>query len=124
MPMRLTVSPLDRLVIGVASGAITVADLVDFVRQLGAGEIHHFRKIIDITAGTPDFSPDELSKFSEGLRTALKDTPRGALAIVASDKTSGLARLFGSVTGDGRPIDVFSSIHEARKWLNSNAFPR
>jgi len=37
---------------------------------------------------------------------------------------SDLARLFSSVTGDGRPIDVFRSIHEARKWLNTNAFPR
>jgi hypothetical protein len=122
--MRLSVYPPDRLVVGIAVDAVTVADLDDFVRQVGDGKLHRYRKIIDITGGQPAFSPDELSKFSDGLRTALKDTPRGALAIVASDETSELARLFSGITGDGRPIEVFRSIHEARRWLNSNNFPR
>ena len=124
MPIRLDVFPPDRLVIGVATDRITVADLVDFLRQMQEGQLHRFRKIIDIANAEPDITPDELARFSEGLRAALKDTPRGAMAIVAHDKTSELARLFSSVTGDGRPVDVFRSIHEARKWLNTNAFPR
>jgi hypothetical protein len=124
MPLRLTVYPPDRLVIGVATDTITVADLVDFMRQLTEGELHRFRKIIDITGARPDMSPEELATFSEDLRAALKDTPRGAMAIVAHDKTNELARLFSSVTGDERPVDVFRSIHDARKWLNTNSFPR
>ena len=124
MPIRLTVYAPDRLVIGVAADTITVADLADFVRQVGEGALHRFRKIIDITGARPEITPEELAKFSEGLREALKDTPRGAMAIVAHDQTSELARLFSDVTGGGRPVDVFRSIHEARKWLNTNAFPR
>ena len=86
------------------------------MRQLTEGELHRFRKIIDVSASKPEISAEELAKFSEGLRAALKDTPRGAMAIVANDKMSDLARLFSSMTGDGRPVDVFRSIHEARKW--------
>jgi hypothetical protein len=124
MPFRLTVYAPDRLVIGVATDAITVADLVDFMRQLTEGELHRFRKIIDITGARPDISAEELDRFSQGLREALKDTPRGAMAIVAHEQMSVLARLFSSVTGDGRPVEVFRSIHEARQWLNTNSFPR
>jgi hypothetical protein len=124
MPLRLTVYPPDRLVVGVATQSITVKDLADFALQLTDGELHRFRKIIDISGAPPDISPDQVAEFSEGLRAALKDTPRGALAIVANDRTADLARLFSGATGDGRPVNVFRSIHEARKWLNTNAFPR
>jgi hypothetical protein len=100
-----------------------VTDLADFQRQLTEGELHRFRKIIDISGARPDITPEELAQFGEGLRLSLKDTPRGAMAIVTGDQTGELARLFTGVTGDGRPVDVFRSIHEARKWLNTNAFP-
>ena len=123
MPLRLDVFAPDRLVIGVATDRITLADLVDFLRQIQEGQLHRFRKIIDIANAQPDITQEELAKFSEGLRVTLKDTPRGALAIVASEKFDPLARLFSGVTGEERPANVFHSIHEARKWLNTNAFP-
>ena len=124
MPIRLTAHPPDRLVIGVATDTITVADLIGFLREISEGELHRFRKIIDITGARPEITPEELTTFSEGLRAALKDTPRGAMAIVADEKLDHLARLFSGVTGEERPVNVFRSIHEARKWLNTNAFPR
>ncbi len=124
MPIRLTVSRPDRLVVGIASDTVTLADLADFMRQLGDGELHHFRKIIDVSAAKPALSAEELAQFSEGLRASLKDTPRGAMAIVADSKLNAMARVFASVAGDGRPAEVFRSIHEARKWLSTSAFPR
>ena len=124
MPIRLTAYPPDRLVIGIATDTITVADLIDFLRQISEGELHRFRKIIDITGAEPQITPEELATFSEGLRVALKDTPRGAMAFVANEKLDHLAHLFSGVTGAERPANVFRSIHEARKWLNTNAFPR
>lgn len=124
MPMRLDVFAPDRLVIGVATERLTISDLVDFLRQMQEGQLHRFRKIIDITNARPEITQEEVAEFGEGLREALKDTPRGAMAIVANDSLSDFARLFSSVTGEGRPVEVFRSIHEARKWLNTNAFPR
>ena len=124
MSIRLDVFAPDRLVIGVATDRITLADLVDFLRRIQEGQLHRFRKIIDIARAEPDITQEELATFSEGLRVALKDTPRGAMAIVADEKLDHLARLFSGVTGEERPANVFRSIHEARKWLNTNAFPR
>ena len=124
MPLRLTVYRPDRLVIGVATEVLTVADLSTFLHQIGEGEIHHFRKIVDVSGARPEIMPQELKQFGEELRAALQDTPRGAMAIVASDKTNDLARLFSTITGDGRPAEVFRSIHDARKWLNASSFPR
>jgi hypothetical protein len=123
MPIRLTAYPPDRLVIGIATETITVTDLIGFLREISEGELHRFRKIIDITGARPEITAEELTTFSEGLRAALKDTPRGAMAIVANENLDHLARLFSGVTGHERPANVFRSIHEARKWLNTNAFP-
>jgi hypothetical protein len=122
--MRLDVFAPDRLVIGVASDRITITDLVEFLHRMQDGQLHRFRKIIDLTNARPDLTKEELIQFSAGLREALKDTPRGAMAIVATEETGDFARLFSSATGEGRPVDVFRSLHEARKWLNTNAFPR
>jgi hypothetical protein len=124
MPLRLTVYRPDRLVIGVATDVLTVADLTEFLHQIGEGELHRFRKIIDVSGARPEITPQELTHFGEGLRTALKDTPRGAMAIVAGEKMNDLARLFSTLTGEGRPAEVFRSIHDARKWLNTSSFPR
>jgi len=125
MPIRLIVSRPDRLVVGIASDTVTLADLVDFLHQLTEGELHRFRKIIDISAAKPALSTEELARFGQGLREVLKDTPRGAMAIVADSKLNEMARLFASITTDvGRPAEVFRSIHEARKWLSTSAFPR
>ena len=110
---------------GVAIDRITLADLVDFLRRMQEGQLHRFRKIIDIANASPTSRRRNcFSAFSEGLRAALKDTPRGAMAIVSGERLDGLARLFSGVTGEERPVNVFRSIHEARKWLNTNAFPR
>ena len=62
MPIRLTVYRPDRLVVGVAVDGITVGDLVDFMRQLTEGELHRFRKIIDVSAAKPEISAEELTR--------------------------------------------------------------
>ena len=124
MPIRLDVFAPDRLVIGVATDRITLSDLVGFLAQIQEGQLHRFRKIIDISNARADITQEEVAKFSEGLREALKDTKRGALAIVSSTELGDFARVFSGITGEGRPAEVFRSIHDARRWLNTNAFPR
>jgi len=124
MPIRLTVYRPDRLLVCVASGVIAVADLEDLLRQLDEGDLHRFRKIIDVSAARPGLSADELATFSIALLARLKDKPRGVMAIVADNKLDQLARLFAGLTGTDRPAQVFRSIHDARKWISTSAFPR
>lgn len=119
MPIRMTVSDPDRMIIGVASGVVTLTDLIEFARGIVSAGKLHYRKIVDVSAGTLGFTPEELVAFGELVRAARGDKPRGALAIVT--RRGDLARLFADqLAGGDRPAKVFASIHEARRWLATN----
>jgi hypothetical protein len=124
MPIRLTVYRPDRMLVCLATDTITVADLEGLLRQLDESDLHRFRKIIDVSAAKPGLTAEELAAFSTTLVARMKDKPRGVMAIVADNKLNELARLFAGLTGQDRPAQVFRSIHDARKWVSSSAFPR
>lgn len=119
MPLRLTLYHPDRLVIGVASGKLTVDDMIDFAREVVASGTLHYRKIVDVVSATPGFTDHELVGFLELVRQARGDRPRGPLALVADSARGEIARAFAQFAGEDRPIQVFRSIHEARRWLGS-----
>jgi SpoIIAA-like len=121
MPFKLDIFPPDRIVIGVARGDITAADLADFLKQIIDANVLHYRKIIDITTATSSLGEQELQAMAERLRTVPVLKRRGALAIVVDHQRGELARLFMSMTSEERPVQVFRSIHEARKWLLANS---
>lgn len=119
MPLRTTIYHPDRMVIGVASGQLTIADMIDFGREVVASGTLHYRKIIDVVAATPGFTEQELAGFLELVRGARTDRPRGPLAIVADSARGDIARAFAQLSGEDRPAQVFRSIHEARRWLST-----
>lgn len=124
MPIKTTVYRPDRLVIAVATDAITLADLQEFVRELRENDLHRLRKIVDLSAAKPAFSVEELAAFIAQLLPRMKNMGWGAIAIVADTKMDEFARIFASLTTQDRPAEVFRSIHDARKWLAASAFPR
>ena len=118
MPIEQTVHPLDRLVMGTATGELTLRDLIGFSQGLIRSRLMHYRKLIDVTRATPGFSAKELSAFAQVLRTLPIDQPRGPLALVADPKRGEFALLFAALNIDGRPSQVFRDIQEARLWLS------
>ena len=118
--MRITVSRFERLLIGVASGDLTAEDLQQFFREIIAGDMLQYRKIVDIAACNPVVTPQELEAFGAVVRAAHKDRPPAPLAIVAHARQNSIAALFAQLTADVRPAHVFHSIHEARKWIQEN----
>ncbi|TAJ83885.1 hypothetical protein [Reyranella sp.] len=123
MPFKLDIFAPDRIVVGVARGDISATDLAAFVKEMIDAGVLHYRKIIDITSATSSMGQEELSAIAERLRSAPVLKPRGPLAIVADHKRGELARLFMSMTSDKRPVEVFRSIHEARRWLLESKLP-
>lgn len=121
MPFKLDIFPPDRMVVAVARGEISLADLQALVRELVETGTLPYRKIIDVTSATSTIGEQELADIAERLRSVPTAKPRGALAIVADHERGELARLFMSMTSDERPVQVFRSIHTARKWLLENS---
>src|SRR5262245_21440157 len=103
MPMRMTSSPFDRLVIGVGTGSVTAEDLMGFMRELALGDMFHYRKIIDVSAAKAAVSEQELAIFGERLSAVAPQKGRGPLAIVADPGRGELARFFAQLASSERP---------------------
>ncbi len=91
------------------------------MKQIIDADVLHYRKIIDITTATSSIGEQELQAMAERLRAVPVLKPRGPLAIVADHQRGELGRLFMSMTSAERPVQVFRSIHEARRWLLENS---
>lgn len=61
---------------------------------------------------------ESLEKLAAMMRRAPNATKRGPLAIiVGDDDKAGRAEEFAALTASERPVKVFRSLHEARRWL-------
>ena len=118
MPIQLEIFHPDRIAVGVARGEITLQEFVDFATAMVKADVVHYRKIFEVTAATSmAVGKDELLAMDERLRQVTQKGPRGPLAIVADGNRGELAQTFKALSSSDRPVEVFRSIHEARKWL-------
>ena len=117
MPYHLDISRLDRLVVIVARGHVTPDDFVGATKQLIAAGVPHYAKIIDVSGATSELTKTQV----EGIAKLLRDDPdtgsRGPVAFVIDPNREGFANAFADVTKSDRPVKLFESIHEARKWI-------
>ena len=119
MPIHVRISHHDRLVIAVGHGTITAEEFQNAVREFVEQGALHYRKIIDVAAANTDADMQRLRALMTFMRSVPKAEERGPLAFVVDGKRGDMVRDLVSVTTDSeRPIRVFSSLHEARKWLD------
>ena len=119
MPIRVTIDHFNRVVIGVGDGVLTIPDLVSFGLEVLHAKVVHYAKIIDVAECQPDFSRTELLAFARVARETQTDLRRGPLALVVDPRRGEMARLFAGLAMEGRPVEVFRSIHNARRWLTA-----
>ena len=118
MPIHLEIYHPDRIAIAVARGEITLEEFGGFVRELAQSGSMHYRKIFDVTdAKSSTIGQDELLAADQRLRAVTPKGPRGPLAVVADSQLGDLAQTFKALAADDRPVEIFRSIHDARKWL-------
>lgn len=121
MPIRVTIDPYNRIVIGVGDGVLTISDLVSFGLEVLQANVVHYGKIIDVAGSEPAFTKTELSAFAQVVRETRPDVHRGPLALVVDPKRGELAKIFVGFEMGGRRAQVFRSIHDARRWLAAQA---
>lgn len=121
MPIKLQIHHPDRMVVGILEGTITPEDLDSFVAGIAAARAFRYRKIIDVIGATSGLTAETLTAFSERMHELPLPPQRGPIALVADKESSSPARLFAQLMGDERPVQVFASIHAARRWLNANS---
>ena len=117
MAVRTTFYHPDRLVIGIFEGDMQLKDFLDFALEIRNNNVVHYRKIINVIDAIPKFTEQELMALAQVLRET-PTGPRGPVAFVANTERGDFARIFANLEIQGRPAQVFRSIHDARKWLS------
>lgn len=121
MSIQVEIHHPDRIVVAVARGEITLQDLVRALAEFAKSGAFHYRKIFDVTGAKPAMTKEEVVGFIEHVRKQPRDKPLGLIAFVADPKGNEFARLFAEMVGNERPVQIFRSIHEARRWLYANS---
>jgi hypothetical protein len=115
MPLRFQVDHAQRTVVGVAQGEVTLQDVLDFTLEIERNNAAGYHKIVDVMEGTSRLRAEDFVAYREHMRG--RPRAHGPLALVTGNRNEPLALLFAQFTGKERPARVFTSIRDARKWL-------
>jgi hypothetical protein len=119
MPIYMNVIPLDRVVVIVARGHVSADEIAENTRALIAANVPGYAKIIDVTGSASNLTEDQVNGIAAMLRGG-PEAGRGPVAFVVDPARAGFADRFAHATQDERPIQLFRSLHDARKWLKEN----
>jgi len=117
MPIHLEISRLNRLLVIVARGQVMPDEVRDLVQQMVDNDIRHFSKIIDVSGSSIDMSREQVEAMALALRAEKGAAARGPIAFVIHPEREGFADLFADATKADRPVRLFRSLHDARRWL-------
>ena len=117
MPIHLEISRLNRLLVIVARGKITPDEVRDLVRQMVENDVRHFSKIIDVSGSSIEMDREQVDAMAVMLRAEKGAVARGPIAFVIHPEREGFADLFADATKADRPVRLFRSLHDARRWL-------
>lgn len=121
MPIYMDILPLERVVLIVARGQVSAHEIAENTRRLVAANVPTYAKIIDVTGSASDLTKDQVNGVADMLRDRSDVAARGPVAFIVDPSRSGFADVFADVTKGERPVQLFRSLHEARKWLKENA---
>jgi hypothetical protein len=119
MPIHVRISHQDRLLVAVAHGTITREEFLKAAQDvIGQGALH-YRKILDVAAANSAADLEDFKALQAMARSSPQADRRGPVAFVVDAKRGDLVREFvDSADLGGRPIKIFTSLHEARRWLD------
>ncbi len=117
MPLHMDIVPIQRLVVIVAHGEVTSDDLANNVKELIAANVAHFAKIIDVSTSHWVLTQEQIDAIAETLRGDPHSDMRGPVAFIVRPEDEGFAHAFAGITEGDRPVRLFHSLHQARRWL-------
>lgn len=118
MPIHIDFFHPGRLIVVVVRGVVTNDEIAAAMRQFLESGALHYRKLLDISSPSNPMSIEDIERTAALLRSAPHAASRGPLAFVISPgRGAENAERFVAMTEGERPVKVFHSLHEARKWL-------
>ena len=122
MPVLWAVHHSTRLVVITVNGVIRLKDMEECLEGLMTAAVLSYRKLVDMTEGSPALSREDVLALAERVRQHAGRGTMGALAIVAvSEENERQAQLLGSLAE--RPWQIFRELAAARDWLDAQPPP-
>jgi hypothetical protein len=122
MPIHLDISHLDRIVVAVVMGDVTVDDVTGLAHQFAESGAMHYRKIVDTSAGVLTIDEAGVAAIAAFLRADPKAAARGPLAFVVDpNRPDVFSAKFAELTAGERPVKLFHTLRAARKWLDEHS---
>lgn len=104
----------------VARDKVGLADLQAYLDDVMVSGAMGYAKLFELTQSTFDLSDADTMALAARIRAYAATTPMGPLAIVAvTPEAYARARLYMTLAGADRPMQLFGDTASARKWLES-----
>ncbi|HEY6981804.1 STAS/SEC14 domain-containing protein [Reyranella sp.] len=119
MPITWTISHADRLVTVKAEGPITLKEAEEYLDAIVVNDAMPYRKLVDCTAMHTNASDEEMMQLGGRMRAYVATLEGGPLAFVVTrpDVLDYVRRYINLVMGATRPVKIFETVAEARRWL-------
>jgi hypothetical protein len=111
------VSRINRTVQMIAQGEISTDDVRKVAQDLITANVAAYGKIIDTFAARSSLSTEQVAEIAAMLRAAPGGETRGPVAFVIDPHRVGFAHSFAEASKNDRAIKLFTSLHEARRWV-------
>lgn len=125
MPLRVAIDHDKRFVHVEGEGDVVLAEVLDYFNSLVTQNAMPYPKLVDATRATPRFSDDDVMQMGAWMSAYAVMEPRGPVAIVSVEEaTTAMMARYINVGAGRRPIALFKTIDEARRWLEAQAGPK
>lgn len=116
MPVYIDINRLERVVMIIAQGDISDAEVRQATQDLLAADVAPYAKIIDSSAAAMHETPEQVAAIVRMMREGPGHESRGPVACVVDARNPGDAKLFAELSAEDRPIKLFTSLRAARQW--------
>lgn len=121
MPLHWTVDSKERLVIATAEGAVTRADVENYITVMNGAGTLSYRKLFDCSRGDTAMTAGDMLAIGVQIRArhAVAGTLGPLAIVVPPDKSELISRVLGILAAADRPMRVFFETEPARRWIES-----
>lgn len=121
MPLTWTISHADRLVTMKAEEPVTLKEAEEYLDDIVVNDAMPYRKLVDCTTMHTDISDDEMMQLGARMRAYVATQQGGPLAFVVTKANvlDYVRRYINLVMGATRPVKIFPTTDEARRWLDA-----
>lgn len=118
MAVKWTIDPEDRMIVVIAEGDVTRAEVDAMLDAMQSDEVLTYRRFFDGTKADTKMPAEDLIALGVRMRGMHVHDGMGPLAVVVpADKEEILERLFGMLAAANRPMRVFNDPDQGRRWI-------